>query len=349
MKTDKGTRTLNRDFNAMHRTVECQLCPKYCRIAPGRSGDCRTRVNVEGKLVATSYGFPCAIHIDPIEKKPLFHFLPGSPIFSVATAGCNLHCLGCQNDSISQVGVEEVDAFELSPDQLIQEALRVNSLSIAYTYTEPLTYYEYTFDCSSAARKAGLKNVLVTAGFINEKPLRRLARVVDAANVDLKAFNDPFYQTNCSANLKPVLNTLEVLREEGVWLEITNLVIPTLNDDMDEIRRMCGWILERLGPDVPLHFSRFHPRHRLRNLPPTPGETLEQARKVAMDAGLHFVYVGNLRTRDGENTTCPNPSCPERSRPLVERIGFEILENRITQGRCPACGTTVPGVWEKLP
>lgn len=326
--------------------VECQLCPKYCRIAPGRSGDCRVRVNIDGKLTATTYGFPCAIHVDPIEKKPLFHFLPGTTIFSIATAGCNLHCKNCQNHGISQANPEEAEAYDLPPDELLAVATREKAISIAYTYTEPLTYYEYTYDSCVKAREAGLNNVLVSAGYVNEKPLRRLAPYVDAANIDLKAFNDQFYKDNCSGSLRPVLTALEILVESGAWVEITNLLIPTLNDDMKEIGKMCKWIRDTLGEEVPVHFSRFSPRHKLRNLPPTPASTLERARMVARDVGLRHVYVGNLRSRDGENTYCPNSDCTKGGTPLVERVGYRVLGNRITNGRCPVCGTKVAGVWE---
>jgi len=325
--------------------LECQLCPKYCRIPEGGSGDCRIRFNIDGKLIAGTWGLPCSAHIDPIEKKPLFHFLPGSQVFSIATVGCNMHCANCQNHEISQAYPDEVDAYALEPARLVEVAARESTPSIAYTYTEPLAYYEYTHDCCARAKDAGLRNVLVTAGFINEKPMRRLLAVVHAATIDVKAFNDAFYRDNCQASLKPVLRTLELCVEMGVWLEVSNLIIPTMNDDMAEIGKLCAWFVKRLGPSVPLHFLRFHPHHRLRNLPPTPGETLETARDVALDAGIHHVYVGNLRTGDGENTFCPNRDCTGRSRPLIERVGYRIIENRLANGRCPDCGTPVSGVW----
>jgi pyruvate formate lyase activating enzyme len=326
--------------------VECQLCPKYCRIAPGRSGDCRVRVNVEGRLTATTWGLPCAAHVDPIEKKPLFHFLPGTTIFSLATAGCNMHCRNCQNAEISQANPEDVEAFELAPAQVVEQTKLASARSVAFTYTEPIIYYEYTYDACVLAREAGLKNVLVTAGLINERPLRELLRYVDAATIDLKAFNDAFYKENCGGMLKPVLRTLEVCVEMGIWLEVSTLTIPTLTDDPHEIEAMCRFVARKLGPGVPFHFLRFFPRYRLRNLPPTPGRTLEQARDIALQAGLRYVYVGNLASPDGENTWCHNPDCPEKRVPLIERAGYMIERNRITRGRCPACGTPVAGVWE---
>jgi pyruvate formate lyase activating enzyme len=330
----------------MPKYLECQLCPKYCRIPEGGAGDCRIRMHIDGKLLASTWGLPCSAHMDPIEKKPLFHFLPGSPILSIATVGCNLHCRNCQNHEISQANPEDSEAFELPPDRLVEVTRREGAPSIAYTYTEPLTYYEYTHDCCVAAREAGLRNVLVSAGYINQKPLRRLLPYVDAANIDLKGFTEQFYKDNCGATLRPILAALETCVEMGVWLEVTNLVIPTLNDDMELIRKMCRWMAKHLGPTVPLHFSRFHPQFKLRNLPPTPGETLEQARDVAFEEGLKFVYVGNLKTRHGESTFCHNEACPGRQRPLVVRVGFSVEVNRIAHGKCPDCGTVIPGVWD---
>jgi pyruvate formate lyase activating enzyme len=326
--------------------VECQLCPKYCRIDPGRTGDCGVRVNRGGVLTATTWGHPCSLHIDPIEKKPLFHFLPGTSILSLATVGCNLHCRNCQNWSISQAVVEETPAYDLPPGDLVTLARREACPSLAFTYTEPLVYYEYTRDACRAARGAGLKNVLVTAGYINEEPLRELLPLVDAANVDLKAFDDDFYKEHCEATLRPVLRTLELCLEYGVHLEVTNLVIPTLNDSVARIGALVRWFVETLGPEVPLHFSRFHPRYKMKNLPATPGETLERCRDQALAAGLRHVYVGNLRSADGESTFCPAGACPGRGRPLIRRSGYRILENRMEKGRCPDCGAEVYGRWE---
>jgi pyruvate formate lyase activating enzyme len=304
-------------------------------------------MHVDGSLRATTYGLPCSVHMDPIEKKPLFHFLPGTGIFSVATVGCNLHCRNCQNDSISQANPEDVPAYEAMPEQLIETALEAGAKSIAYTYTEPLVFYEYTLESCRLAQERKLNNVLVTAGFINNPPLRELLPYVDAANVDLKAFNDKFYKDNCDGSLRPVLQSLETFVEMGVWLEITNLIIPTLNDGMKEIGQMCKWIRDTLGPDVPLHFSRFHPHHRLTNLLPTPAETLENARDLALDTGLRHVYVGNLRSRQGEHTFCPNSDCSEAGQALVRRNGYRIVENRLNHGCCPICNTPVAGLWEQ--
>ncbi len=322
-------------------TVVCELCPRRCAIPEGASGDCRIRVNLDGKLRATTYGRPSAVHVDPMEKKPMFHFLPGTPIFSIATAGCNLHCKNCQNWQLSQRGGEEMEhIYRADPDVVVKAAIDEGCHSIAYTYSEPLVYYEYTCDTSVLAHRAGLRNVLVTAGYINQKPLRRLCKVADATNCDLKAFDDDFYRTNCGVKLRPVLDSLVTFREEGVWVEITNLVIPTLNDDLGQIRRMCVWIRDHLGADTPLHFSRYHPEYRMLNLPATPVETLTRARAEAKDVGLHYVYVGNVWGGDAESTRCPHDDTL-----LIRRTGYRIEENHLVDGCCPACGQKIAGVW----
>jgi len=322
-------------------TVVCELCPHHCAIPEGASGDCRIRVNIGGKLRATTYGRPSAVHVDPVEKKPLFHFLPGTPIFSIATAGCNLHCKNCQNWQLSQRGGEEMEhIYRADPKVVVDAARDEGCRSIAYTYSEPLVWYEYVYDSSVAARDKGLRNVLVTAGYINQRPLRKLCKVTDAANCDLKAFDDGFYRSNCGAELKPVLDSLVAFKEEGVWLEITNLVIPTLNDDLGLIRRMCEWFRDHVGADTPLHFSRYHPEYRMLNLPVTPAETLTRARDVAMDVGLHFVYVGNVWGGEAECTKCPHDGTL-----LIRRTGYRIEENHLVDGKCPTCHQEIAGVW----
>jgi pyruvate formate lyase activating enzyme len=322
--------------------VTCELCPRGCVIPEGASGDCRIRVNLDGKLVATTYGRPSSIHIDPMEKKPLYHFHPTSPVFSVATAGCNLHCLNCQNWQLSQRGGEEMEhIFRLEPAALVALAQEKDCQSIAYTYSDPIVFYEYVYDTSALAHEAGMSNVFVTAGYINKEPLRKLCSVLDASNTDLKAFDDGFYRKINDATLQPVLDALVIQREEGVWLEVTNLVIPTLNDDLAMIRRMAKWIRDNLGEDTPLHFSRFTPMYRMRNLPPTPTPTLEMARNEALDAGLHYVYIGNVSGLDASNTYCPRDGTL-----LIRRTGFHVDENNLTpDGRCPVCKETIPGVW----
>ena len=320
--------------------VVCELCPKHCAIPEGAAGDCRVRVNLGGKLRATTWGRPSAVHVDPVEKKPLFHFLPGTPIFSIATAGCNLHCNNCQNWQLSQRGGEQMEEiFRAPPEAVVASALAERCLSIAYAYSEPFVFYEYTADTAALAHARGLRNVAVTAAYINPKPLRKLCRRLDAANADLKAFDDRFYRDNCGGALKPVLDALVVMRQEDVGLEITNLVIPTLNDDKLMVRRMAKWIVAERGSYTPLHFSRFRPLYRLRNLPPTPVETLEWARQEALDAGLEYVYVGNVFGHAGESTRCPHDGTL-----LIRRVGYRIEHNALVDGRCPRCHRRIDGV-----
>lgn len=323
------------------KVVECTLCPKFCRIAEGQSGNCRIRVNIEGELKAVTFGYPCAVHIDPVEKKPLFHFHPGEGIFSIATAGCNLHCKNCQNWEISQGNPEDVKAYRLMPDDIVNLTKKEGLRLIAYTYTEPLVYYEYTLESAIRAREAGLKNVLVTAGYLNEEPLREIYKQIDATNTDLKCLDDKFYRDVCDATLKPVLSGIELALEMGVWVEITNLLIPTLNDSDRLISKLCQWIKNYCGMEVPLHFSRFFPRHKLTNLPPTPTSTLLRAREIAHDFGLKYVYIGNVRTDDGETTFCPVDG-----KPLIRRAGYTILENNVIDGRCKFCGGKIAGVFK---
>ncbi len=326
----------------LFRAVACELCPKGCVLAPGERGDCRIRVNLDGELVALTYGLPSAVHLDPVEKKPLNHFRPGQPILSVATAGCNLHCRNCQNWTLSQSNPEDLDNVRLPPQGLVALAKRYGAPMVAFTYSEPLVFYEYTLEGSEAARAAGLDTVLVTAGYANPGPLRRLYRVTSAANIDLKAFSDRFYRRVCDATLKPVLDALVIAKEEGVWLEVTHLVIPTLNDDPRMFRNLVRWMRANLGPDTPLHISRFHPRYKLRNLPPTPRETLETFADLAQEEGLRYVYVGNVLGTGRQNTVCP--SCGAL---LVERRGYVVRRNRLegVPGRCPDCGASIAGVW----
>jgi pyruvate formate lyase activating enzyme len=310
-------------------------------LKPDEAGDCRVRKNINGKICCTTYAKPCSVSVDPVEKKPLHHFLPGTPILSIATPGCNLHCKQCQNWQISQTGEDHRGGTQLYPDDVSRMAQSDGCPAIAYTYTEPLVSYEYTYDCCKAARAAGLRNVLVTAAFINPHPLRRLCSYVDAANVDLKSFSDDFYRDICDARLQPVLTALKVMKECGVMLEITNLIIPTLNDSRDETAALCDWIVNNLGEETPLHFSRFFPQNQLKHLPETPADTILRARKIALKAGLKHVYVGNMQAREGGNTQCRN--C---GRILIERHGYHVLKNELEAGECPGCRTPVHGIWK---
>lgn len=322
--------------------VQCDLCPKACAIGPGERGDCRIRVNLDGELRAVTYGLPSAVHIDPIEKKPLSHFHPGRAILSLATVGCNLHCRNCQNWTLSQTNPEDADNVALPPDALVALARRQGVPMVAFTYSEPLAYYEYTLEGSIAAREAGLDTVLVSAGYANPGPLRRLFKVTSAANIDLKAFSDDFYREVCGGTLKPVLDALVIAKEEKVWLEVTNLVIPTLNDDPEMFSALVRWMVRNLGSDTPLHLSRFTPHYRLQNLPPTSEATLNQLADRAQDEGLHYVYVGNVFGSDRQNTYCGNCRLL-----LVERRGYVIRRNLLgeTGGVCPRCATPASGVW----
>jgi pyruvate formate lyase activating enzyme len=323
-------------------SVTCELCPHACVIPEGAAGDCRVRVNLGGKLRATTYGRPSAIHIDPMEKKPLFHFHPGTPVFSLATAGCNLHCLNCQNWQLSQRGGEEMEeVYRAEPAEIVQAAQDSGCRSLAYTYSDPVVFYEYVYDTGELARRAGLRNTFHSAGYINRKPLERLCTLLDAANVDLKSFDDGFYRKVCGGTLQPVLDSLIALRRAGVWLELTHLLIPTLNDDPALTRRMARWIVAELGPDTPLHLSRFHPQYRMQNLPPTPVATLDRARAESLDAGLRYVYIGNVAGHAAGSTYCPSDGTL-----LVGRSGYTVTANRLSaDGRCPTCRARIPGVW----
>ncbi len=323
------------------RAVRCTLCPKMCWVGHRGRGYCGVRENVGGTYYTLVSGNPCALHIDPIEKKPLFHYLPGTTALSLATAGCNIECKYCQNWSISQSVPEETYNFDLPPSLVATLAKSENCSSIAYTYTEPMVFYEYVIETSREARKHGIKNVLVTNGFINPAPLEELCDYVDAANVDLKGFTEEFYATVCRGVLKDVLNSLKTYQRRGVQLEITNLIVPTQNDGMENIQEMCRWIKGELGEHVPLHFSRFTPMYKLKNLPLTPVETLEEARATALANGLHHVYIGNVPAHPGENTYCPG--C---GKVLIDRKGYSLREFNLDDGRCRFCGTSVPGVWQ---
>jgi pyruvate formate lyase activating enzyme len=320
--------------------VHCHLCPNNCLIKPGARGVCGVRENRDGKLYTLVFGLPCAVHIDPIEKKPLFHFLPRSSVLSIATAGCNLRCKFCQNYDISQRKPEELQNFRLGPKEVVQMAKKRRTPSIAYTYSEPTIFYEYMLETAKLAKKAGIKNTIHSNGYINPEPLRKLCPYLDAANIDLKGFTDQFYRELTFGRLQPVLRTLKILKEEGVHLEITNLIIPTKNDDLVVIKRMCEWIRDSLGRDVPVHFSRFWPKYKLTNLPPTPVEILERARDIAIQVGLKYVYIGNYPNHQAESTYCPN--CGKL---LIQRVGYHILQNRVTDGKCKYCGEEIPGVW----
>jgi pyruvate formate lyase activating enzyme len=320
--------------------VRCNLCPHQCIIADGERGTCRVRENRDGRLYSMVYGNPCAVHVDPIEKKPFFHFLPTAAALSIATAGCSLRCLYCQNWSISQAQPEETENVDLPPAEVVRAAQASQAPVIAYTYSEPVAFYEYMLATAQLGRERGLRSAVISAGFINPQPLRRLCDAVDAIKIDLKGYDEEFYRSVCGAELKPVLEAIRTIFQAGVHLEIVNLVVPTLNDRMDQLKALAAWVKEELSPDVPLHFSRFYPQYKLANLPPTPIETLTEARQVAMAEGLRFVYVGNVPGDPGNNTFCPK--C---GRAVIVREGFAVLEYHLKGDRCEYCDERIPGVW----
>ena len=274
--------------------VECLLCPHRCRIADGKTGICRSRRNVEGVLVSEVYGKPCSLAIDPIEKKPLYHFHPGTKCLSLACTGCNFHCQNCQNHEISQVSPTDVGHYRLAPADVVSLCREHHCPGIAYTYTEPLTYIEYVTDTARLARESGLWNILVTAGYVCQEPLNDLLPYLDAANIDLKSFSDDIYQRVSGGRLSTVLDTILTMHRAGVWVELTNLIIPGVNDDMQMIRRMCRWIAANGLADNPLHFSRFFPHYKMQDVPPTPVRTLNEARQIAYEEGISHVYLGNV-------------------------------------------------------
>lgn len=322
--------------------VRCFLCNHGCRIKDGARGVCGVRENRGGTLVSLVYGRVIARHVDPIEKKPLFHFLPGSRSYSLATVGCNFRCTFCQNADISQMPADhnQIQGGSFFPEDLVSEAASSGSATIAYTYTEPTVYFELALDTARLAAGRGLRNVFVSNGYMTRRCLEEIHPDLHAANVDLKAFTDSFYREQCGAKLKPVLRTLETMKEQGVWLEVTTLLIPGLNDSSDELRNIAGF-LAGLDPGIPWHISRFHPTYRLTHIGPTPAETIHRARDIGLEAGLRYVYSGNLPGDEGENTLCH--SC---GRPLIERFGFSVRRIRIRNGACPECGALIPGVWE---
>jgi pyruvate formate lyase activating enzyme len=320
--------------------VQCQLCPRQCILSPGQRGFCRARKNIEGKLYSLTYGRPVALHIDPIEKKPLYHVYPGTPSFSIATAGCNLRCKFCQNWEISQLDPSKVDVAYFSPQKIVELAEDKKCPTIAYT--EPTIFYEYMVDIAKEASKRGIECVMHSAGQISEKPLRKLSKHIIAANIDLKAFSQEFYSSYTQGDLTTVLNTLKILDQEGVWIEITNLLIPGANDSEEDLRLLCRWVVENLGPETPVHFSRFFPMYKLTNLSPTPLSSLKRAEKIAKEEGVQFIYIGNVPQHTGENTYCPN--CGKL---LIKRVGYHILENKIKKDKCPHCGEKIPGIWNQ--
>lgn len=320
--------------------VHCQLCPNSCRLPEGKIGLCRARQNIGGTLWSLVYGKLAAVHVDPVEKKPFFHVLPGSQAYSLATPGCNLRCRFCQNWEISQAYPWEVQTQNATPEQVVAAALQSGAPSIAFTYSEPTIFYEYMLDIAKLARTNGLKTLVVSAGFINPEPLAALLPYIDAYKVDFKAYNPEFYTRLTGGRRDPVLRTMQLIREKGVWLEIVNLLVPGQNDGAEDVRQLARWVKDNLGPDVPVHFTRFHPMHKLLNLAPTPVESVRRARDIARAEGLHYVYTGNIPGADGESTCSPSTG-----RKLIERQGQVVLRNELVAGVAPD-GEVIPGIWK---
>jgi len=321
--------------------VQCQMCFRKCIIPEGRRGACRNRENRKGKLYSVVYGRPSAVHIDPIEKEPQYHFLPGSEILCIGTAGCNFRCRHCHNWHLSQRSIEEMAyVYDLMPEKAVEQALKNKIPTMSFTYNEPTSFYEYVYDIAKLAKEKGLRIIWHSNGAINPAPLKELLKYTDGVTIDLKGFSQRAYD-NSSAELEPVLRTLKIIKKEGKWLEIVNLVIPTINDDLEEIREMCIWIKENLGVDVPLHFSRFFPAYRLTQLPPTPISTLEKAYEIARKVGLNYVSIGNVPGHKYNSTFCPK--CGKK---LIHRTHFMVLSNDIEDGKCRFCGQKIPGIWK---
>jgi pyruvate formate lyase activating enzyme len=323
--------------------VRCDLCPDRCTIEPGRRGQCGVRENVDGTLCSVVYGNPCAVNIDPVEKKPFYHVLPGTKTLSLATAGCNLHCKFCLNWEASQATPEETFNYPLLPAEAVARAQRYGCPSISSSYVEPVVFAEYMIDVARRCREEGsLLHLMHSAAYVEREPLVSICKVLDAACIDLKGFTEEFYRVEVVGSLRPVLESLQVLKENGVHTEIVNLLIPGKNDDPETLRAMCRWIAKELGTDVPLHFYRFYPRYMLKSVPPTPVASLERARDAAMEEGLQYAYIGNVPEHPGMHTYCPG--C---GKVLIERVGFMAEVVGLVDGRCGKCGHAIPGVWKE--
>jgi len=315
------------------------LCPKHCHVGPGGRGFCEVRENQGGDYYTLVYGRAASVNVDPIEKKPFFHVLPGSPVFSFATAGCNLECKNCQNWQLSQSRPEKLPASDLPPAKLVAAAREQGCSLIAGTYSEPIVFFEYLLDVAKEGKKRGLRTTMVSAGLIDREPMIELCRELAAVKIDLKSMREEFYQTNCEGALRPILDTIELVKSQGVWLEVVYLVIPTLNDGEEEIGELARWMRTHVGPEVPLHFSRFHPAYRLKQLPPTPYATLDRCYKIARAEGLHYVYVGNI-THPAQNT-----HCQKCGKVVITRQGYRVSENHVSSGKCEFCNHPIPGIW----
>lgn len=323
------------------KKVQCNLCAHRCKINEGKKGICLVRENRDGTLYTLVYGRTISQHVDPIEKKPLFHFYPGTTAYSIATVGCNFKCQFCQNWEISQMVRDEhlIMGNEASPESIVENAKKYGSKSIAYTYTEPTIFFEYAYDTAKLAHEVDIKNVFVTDGYMTEEAIKKIEPYLDAANVDLKSFSDDFYRKLCGAKLQPVLDALKLMKKLGIWVEVTTLIIPTHNDSSEELREIAKFIVNELGEETPWHISRFYPAYKLRDKPPTPIETIHKAREIGLNEGLKYVYEGNVPGSKGESTYCPN--CKNL---IISRWGYQIIKKAIKDGICQHCGYEIDGV-----
>lgn len=321
------------------KIVQCKLCPNKCLLSPGQYGQCKARKNIDGNLYSLVYGRIASAHVDPVEKKPFFHVLPGATAFSIATTGCNIKCKFCQNWEISQAFPFSIPTEKATPEQIVAAALKSGARAIAFTYSEPTISFEYVIDIAKLARGYGLKTLFVSNGFIEQEPLKELLQYIDAYKVDFKGFDENFYKNITNGHLAPVLETMKTIKKSGVWLEIVNLIVTGQNDRDDQIRGLARWIMQNLGPDVPLHFSRFFPQYKMLNVPATPEDTVVRARQIAMAEGLHFVYTGNIAFPEGEITFCPGSK-----QPIIVRQGMFTMANGLVDGKC-LDAEKIPGVW----
>lgn len=326
------------------KKVKCTLCPCGPEIRgvlkENQTCVCSVRTNIGGKLYISNYAQACILHLDPLEKNPLYHVRPGTMSLALATAGCNMACQCCQNWNVSQVGVEKTDSFSLPPEKAVKRALENRCGAVSYSYTEPVIFYEYMWDIAKLAREKGLLNCMLTGGYVYPEPLKKLASLIDAFSVSVKGFSETFYRQYCRGSYKILLNALSAIRNAGGWLELSVLMIPTLSDDLNQVKQFCRWVKAELGDYTPVHFLRFVPEYKLKLLPRAPVSLLESARELAMESGLKFVYLDNLPGHYAANTFCP--SC---KKPVVERVGFKIISNRIKNGKCSYCGARIPGRW----
>ncbi|MCS7227849.1 MAG: AmmeMemoRadiSam system radical SAM enzyme [Endomicrobia bacterium] len=326
----------------LNKRVQCFICFRECIIPLGKRGFCFNRENRDGILYNIVYSKPSAVQVDPIEKEPVYHFLPSSNILCIGTAGCNFKCKHCHNWHLSQQQIEEITHYHISPEDVVKLAKKYKIPSISFTYNDPISFYEYMYDIAKIAKKEKIRIIWHTNATINEPPLKEMLKYTDAVTVDLKGFTEEFYKNQSLGKLQPVLNSLKIIKQHlNVWLEIVNLVIPTLNDNPEDVKKMCQWIKENLGEEVPLHFTRFYPTYKTTHLPYTPIETLETCYKIAKNVGLKYVYIGNVPGHKYNSTYCPG--CDKR---LIYRIHFEVLENNIKDGKCKYCKYKIAGIWE---